>query len=237
MLEHLCLYLLFFILPYENLCCVFTTRTHDLSLFFMPLQKARRETLATLTTLKEVTSSMAFATESGSQNFIIFLSKIETTIIGTKAVLCVCVCVCVCVCARATFDQLDPDISRTSWWQTLTTWLQPLLLPAQFPCMGSDSKRVGHQGCAQRGFHGLFIMPLLISWWLWSFLAVVQRPWCLLVLLAPQSWAKETSSSGRSHSHWASVSSNCVSVTMKQVNSSYDCVLCILYKIPLHNMY
>lgn len=94
MLEHLCLYLLFFILPYENLCCVFTTRTHDLSLFFMPLQKARRETLATLTTLKEVTSSMAFATESGSQNFIIFLSKIETTIIGTKAVLCVCVCAC-----------------------------------------------------------------------------------------------------------------------------------------------
>lgn len=43
-------------------CHVFTIKTYDLGLSFLPLYKAKRETLATLTTLKGIPFHLAFPT-------------------------------------------------------------------------------------------------------------------------------------------------------------------------------
>uniref|UniRef100_A0A671G2G7 Uncharacterized protein n=1 Tax=Rhinolophus ferrumequinum TaxID=59479 RepID=A0A671G2G7_RHIFE len=99
---------------------------------------------------RNVTNSMTFATKSSNQDFIIFLNKIQTTIIGYKS------------CDFfAILDKLDPDTLPDG-----RIWLfgfNPYFFQYDSLCVGSASKRVGLQGCAQMGFLVLFIMPLLIS--------------------------------------------------------------------------
>ncbi|CAD7669468.1 unnamed protein product [Nyctereutes procyonoides] len=86
---------------------------------------------------RNVTNSMTFATKSSHQNLIIFLNKIQTTIIGYNTqhrYNCD---------LFAILDQLDPDTLPDG-----RIWL--------------TSKRVGVQVCAQMGFLVLLIMPLLV---------------------------------------------------------------------------
>lgn len=93
---------------------------------------------------------MTFATKPSNQNLIIFLNKIQTTIIGYKG-----------GDFLAILDQLDPDTLPDG-----RIWLfgfNPYFFQHNSFRMGSASKRVGLQGCAQMGFLVLFIMPLLIS--------------------------------------------------------------------------
>ena len=90
---------------------------------------------------------MTFTTKSSNQNFIIFLNKIQTTIIGYKG------------CDLfAILDELDPDALPDG-----RIWLfgfNPYFFQHNSLCMGCASKRIGFQGCAQMGFLVLFIMPL-----------------------------------------------------------------------------
>uniref|UniRef100_A0A8I3PWI1 Uncharacterized protein n=1 Tax=Canis lupus familiaris TaxID=9615 RepID=A0A8I3PWI1_CANLF len=106
---------------------------------------------------RSVTDSMTFGTKSYNQNFIIFLNKIQTTIIGFffgegRHFL---------FYFFAIFDQRDPDILPDA-----RIWLFGFNLyfsQHSSLCTGSISKRIGFQDCAQMGFLVLFIMPRLIS--------------------------------------------------------------------------
>lgn len=93
---------------------------------------------------------MTFSTKSRNQNFIIFLNKVQATIVGYKS------------CDfLAILDQLDPDTLPDG-----RIWLfgfNPYFFQNNSLCMGSTSKRVGLQGCAQMGFLVLFIMPFLVA--------------------------------------------------------------------------
>ncbi|CAD7672255.1 unnamed protein product [Nyctereutes procyonoides] len=82
---------------------------------------------------------MTFGTKSYSQNFIIFLNKIQTTIIGLF------------------YPDIFPDARIWLFGFNLYFSQHSSL------CTGSISKRIGFQGCAQMGFLVLFIMPRLIS--------------------------------------------------------------------------
>ncbi|KAI4550504.1 hypothetical protein MJT46_018669 [Ovis ammon polii x Ovis aries] len=66
----------------------FIIKIYDLGLSFLPLYKAKRD-IGYFDNLKvdsrNVTNSMTFATKSNNQNFIIFLNKIQATIIGTHS--------------------------------------------------------------------------------------------------------------------------------------------------------
>uniref|UniRef100_A0A8D2DUW0 Uncharacterized protein n=1 Tax=Sciurus vulgaris TaxID=55149 RepID=A0A8D2DUW0_SCIVU len=92
---------------------------------------------------------MTFSTKSSNQNFIIFLNKVQATIIGYKS------------CDfLAILDQLHPDTLPNG-----KIWLfgfNPYFFQHNSLCMGSITKRIGLQGCAQMGFLLLFIMPLLV---------------------------------------------------------------------------
>ncbi|KAJ1074898.1 hypothetical protein K5549_021476, partial [Capra hircus] len=94
---------------------------------------------------KNVTNSMTFATKSSNQNFIIFLNKIQATIIGYKS---------------SDFF-LNPDTLPDSriWLFDFNSYF------FQHNSLGvrSTAKRVGFQGCAQMDFLVLLIMPLLVS--------------------------------------------------------------------------
>uniref|UniRef100_A0A452RL67 Uncharacterized protein n=1 Tax=Ursus americanus TaxID=9643 RepID=A0A452RL67_URSAM len=95
---------------------------------------------------RNVTNSMAFATKSNT-----YLNKIQTTIIGYEG------------CDFfAILDQLDPDALPDGRIWLLVVFHLHFFQHNSF-CMGSASKRVGLQGCAQMSFLVLFIMPLLIS--------------------------------------------------------------------------
>uniref|UniRef100_A0A8C7A1Z4 Uncharacterized protein n=1 Tax=Neovison vison TaxID=452646 RepID=A0A8C7A1Z4_NEOVI len=95
---------------------------------------------------RNVTNSMTFATKSNT-----YLNKIQTTIIGYKG------------CDfLAILDQLDPDTLPDGRIWLLGFNPSKTQTHNSF-CMGSASKRVGLQGCAQVGFLVLLIMPLLIS--------------------------------------------------------------------------
>uniref|UniRef100_A0A673U065 Uncharacterized protein n=1 Tax=Suricata suricatta TaxID=37032 RepID=A0A673U065_SURSU len=91
---------------------------------------------------------MTFATKSNNQNLIVFLNKIQTTIIGYKGDF------------LAILDQLDPDTLPDG--RIWLFGLNPYFFQHNFFCMGSASKRVGLQGCAQMGFLVPFIVPLLV---------------------------------------------------------------------------
>uniref|UniRef100_A0A8C9GUK9 Uncharacterized protein n=1 Tax=Piliocolobus tephrosceles TaxID=591936 RepID=A0A8C9GUK9_9PRIM len=99
---------------------------------------------------RNITNSMTFATKSSNQNFIVFLNKVQATVIGYKG------------CdLLAILDQLDPDTLPNG-----RIWLfgfNSYFFQDDSFCMRSTSKRVGLQGCAQMGFLVLFIMPLLVS--------------------------------------------------------------------------
>lgn len=123
---------------------------------------------------RKVTNSMTFMTKSSNQNFIIFLNKIQTTIIGTKAVIAL---------------------------PFLMSWTPTHFLMAEFGfnlyifqhkslCMESTYKRLGLQGCAQIGFLVLLSCHFWSCWWLPNFLAV-WMPQHLPILPTPQAWAKE----------------------------------------------
>ena len=103
--------------------CAFIIKIHDLGLSSLPLYKAKRETLATLTTLKWTPgmSPTAWplrpnpATRTSSFSSI----KFKQPSLGSKGVIF-----------------LPFLISWTLthlWWQNLAVWFQPLLFPAQFP--------------------------------------------------------------------------------------------------------
>uniref|UniRef100_A0A8C0VZU4 Uncharacterized protein n=1 Tax=Castor canadensis TaxID=51338 RepID=A0A8C0VZU4_CASCN len=97
---------------------------------------------------RDITNSMTFSTKSSNQNFIVFLNKVQATIIGYKS------------CDfLAILDKLNPDTLSDSgiWLFGFNSYFfqnDPL-------CMGSTSERVG-LGCAQMGLLVLFIMPLLV---------------------------------------------------------------------------
>ena len=102
----------------------FLIKIIDLGLSFLPLYKAKRETLATLTTLKR-TSGMSPtalplppnpATRTSSFSSI----KFKQPSLDTKAVIFFC-------------HSWFAEPWHTSWWQNLAVWLQLLLFPAQFP--------------------------------------------------------------------------------------------------------
>uniref|UniRef100_A0A8D2B9W2 Uncharacterized protein n=1 Tax=Sciurus vulgaris TaxID=55149 RepID=A0A8D2B9W2_SCIVU len=98
---------------------------------------------------RNVTNSMTFSTKSSNQNVIIFLNKVQATIIGYKS------------CDfLAILYQLNPDTLPNG-----RIWLfgfNPYFFQHNSLCMESTTKRVGLQGCAQMGFLILFIMPLLV---------------------------------------------------------------------------
>uniref|UniRef100_A0A8C9AQP3 Uncharacterized protein n=1 Tax=Prolemur simus TaxID=1328070 RepID=A0A8C9AQP3_PROSS len=99
---------------------------------------------------RNVTNGMTFSTKSSNQNFIVFLNKVQATIVGYKG--------CDVLAIR---DQLDPDTLPDG-----RIWLfgfNSYFLQHNSLCMGSTCKGVGLQGCAQMGFLVLFIMPLLVS--------------------------------------------------------------------------
>ena len=103
---------------------VFIIKMYDLGLSFLPLYKAKRETLATLTTLKWTPgmSPTAWslqpnqATRTSSFSSI----KFKQPSLGTKAVIFF-------------YHSWLAETWHTSWWQNLAVWLQLLLFPAQFP--------------------------------------------------------------------------------------------------------
>ena len=91
---------------------------------------------------------MTFATKSSNQNFIIFLNKIQATIIGYKS-----------SDFFAILDSLNPDTLPDG-----RIWLfgfNSYFFQHNSLSVRSAAKRVGLQGCAQMGFLVLFIMPLL----------------------------------------------------------------------------
>uniref|UniRef100_A0A8D2DVA3 Uncharacterized protein n=1 Tax=Sciurus vulgaris TaxID=55149 RepID=A0A8D2DVA3_SCIVU len=94
---------------------------------------------------------MTFSTKSSNQNFIIFLHKVQATVIGYKS------------CDfLAILDQLDPDTLSDG-----RIWLfgfNPYFFQHNSLCMGSTTKRAGLQDWAQMHFLVLFIMPLLVPW-------------------------------------------------------------------------
>ena len=75
--------LLYMKVYYYHVCII---KTYHLGFFFLPLRKAKRETLATSTTLKWTPgmspAAWPFATKSSNQNFMVFCSKVQATIIG-----------------------------------------------------------------------------------------------------------------------------------------------------------
>ena len=93
---------------------------------------------------------MTFATKSSNQNFIIFLNKIQATIIGYKS-----------SDFFAILDSLNPDTLPDGriWPFGFNSYF------FQHNSLGvrSTAERVGLQGCAQMGFLVLLIMPLLVS--------------------------------------------------------------------------
>ena len=128
--------------------CVSTIKSYDLEFSFLPLCKAKRETLTILTT---------FVTKSSNQNFIIFLNKIQTTITGYKGYIFLFhLFLMFCI-----LDQLGPDTNPYGRFWLLT--FNPLLFPAQFSLHGKHLQNDWASGLAQMGFLVLFIMPLLIS--------------------------------------------------------------------------
>lgn len=81
---------------------VFTIKTYDLVLSFLPLYKAKRGTVATLTTLKQTTemSPTAWPLQPKPANRTSFSSiNFKQSSLGTKTV----------IFWGAIFDQLDPD--------------------------------------------------------------------------------------------------------------------------------
>lgn len=139
-------------------------------------QKTKRETVATLTILNSssVTDSMTFATKPSNQNFIIFLSRIQTIILGWF--FC---------------HSWSAGPWHTSWWQNLAAWLQPLLFASTIPFAWEASpKRLAFGAVPKWAFLYCLSCHFWSHWWLRSFLAV-QRPRHLPILPAPPSWAKK----------------------------------------------
>uniref|UniRef100_A0A4W2ISN7 Uncharacterized protein n=1 Tax=Bos indicus x Bos taurus TaxID=30522 RepID=A0A4W2ISN7_BOBOX len=99
---------------------------------------------------RNVTNSMTFATKSSNQNFIIFLNKIQATIVGYKS-----------SDFFAILDSLNPDTLPDGriWLFGFNSYF------FQHSSLGvrNAAQRVGLQGNAQVGFLVLCIMPLLVS--------------------------------------------------------------------------
>ena len=69
--------------------CVSIVKFYDLGLSFLPLYRANRETLATLTALKQTPgispTAWFFLTKSSNQNFIIFLNEVQAAMTGHES--------------------------------------------------------------------------------------------------------------------------------------------------------
>ena len=95
---------------------------------------------------------MTFATKSSNQNFITFLNKIQTTIVGDEG------------CDfLAILDQLDPGTLPDGGIRLCG--LNAYFFQHNSLCMGSTSKRVGLQGCAQVAYLSLSLRPVAPSGW------------------------------------------------------------------------
>lgn len=166
-------------------CCVFTTKMHDLSLFFMPLYRAKRD----------IGYFDNFKADHQHHDLCYQIQQAELHHLSQQ------------------------NSNNHHWYKSCAFFFLPLLISwtpthillvefghlAWIPAFTSTIPL--HGKWLQKGWpSGLCpkrlswpIMPLLILWWLWSFLAV-QRPWCLFILLVPQTWVEERSSSERSRS-------------------------------------
>ena len=158
--------------------CAFIIKTHDLGLSILPLYKVKRETLATLTTLKRTpgTSPTAWplqpnpATRTSSFSSI----KFKQPSLGTKGVI---------------------------FWPFLISWTLTHFLMAEFGCLVSTPtfsstiplappKQWAFRVVPKWAFLYCLSCYFWSCWWLWSFLGV-RRPRYLPVLLVPRAWAKE----------------------------------------------
>ncbi|CAD7671955.1 unnamed protein product [Nyctereutes procyonoides] len=83
---------------------------------------------------RSITDSLIFVTKSSDQNLVVFLNKIQTTILDLIYLL----------------------------MGEFVFGFNPYFFQHNSLCVGNASKRVSLQGCAQMGFLVLFIMPLLI---------------------------------------------------------------------------
>uniref|UniRef100_A0A8D2JM33 Uncharacterized protein n=1 Tax=Sciurus vulgaris TaxID=55149 RepID=A0A8D2JM33_SCIVU len=100
---------------------------------------------------------MTFSTKSSNQNFLILFNKVQATFIEYKKATIIRYKSCDFL---AILDQLDPDTLPDG-----RIWLfgfNPYFFQYNSLCMGSTTKRVVLQDCAQMGFLLLLIMPLLV---------------------------------------------------------------------------
>ena len=166
----------------------FIIKIYDLGLSFLPLYKAKKETLATLTVLKWTPgmSPTAWhlepnpATRTSSFSSV----KFKQPSLGTKG------------CDFfAILGELNPDTFPDG-----RIWMfgfNPYFLKHNSLGMRSASKRTGLQGCAQMGFLTLLPCRFWACWWLQSFLAktrmlahptstmsLKERPSCLILTQA-----------------------------------------------------
>ena len=132
----------------------FIIKIYDLGLSFLPLYKAKRETLATLTTLKRTPgmSPTAWplrpnpATRTSSFSSI----KFKQPSSGTKGVIFFC-------------HSWLAQPWHISWWQNLAVWLQLLFFPAQCPWQEKHHQKSWPPGLCPNGLSCAVIMPLLVS--------------------------------------------------------------------------
>ena len=132
--------------------CVFIVKFYDLGLSFLPLYRANRETLATLTTLKRTPgispTAWPFRPNPATRTSSFSSMKFRQPSLGTNAVIFL------------------PFLMSCTLTHFLTAEFGCLAstptFSAQFPLHERHPKRIGLQGCAQVGFLVLFIMPLLV---------------------------------------------------------------------------
>ena len=125
---------------------------YDLGLSFLPLYRANRETLATLTTLKRTPgispTAWPFRPNPATGTSSFSSMKFRQPSLGTNAVL------------LAVLNELHPDTLPDG--RIWLFGLNPYFFQHNSLCMRGAPKRIGLQGCAQVGFLVLFVMPLLV---------------------------------------------------------------------------
>ena len=160
----------------------FIIKIYDLGFSFLPLYKAKSETLATLTTLKripEMSPTWSLWPNPASRTSSFSSIKSKQPSLGTKAVIF--------FFFFGHYWLAEPW--HTSWWMNLAVWLQLLLFQAPIPLAGE----VPPEGLA---FRAVPKWAFLYCWschfwprqWPWSLLAV-WRLKHLSILLAPWAWA------------------------------------------------
>lgn len=161
-------------------CHVCILRTYDLGLFFLPLPRAKRETLATLTTLK----------------WIPRMSLTEWPLQPSPAAR-------TSLFSTVTFKQSSLGMKAVSFLLFFVSWPLTHFLLAEVSYLPSTltfsskipfAREAPPNALAFRAgpkWAFLYCLPRRFwsSWWLWMFPAV-WRTWHLCILLEPQTQAK-----------------------------------------------